>query len=86
MCILEYTAVYTRVHTAVDLERSLKLRSRSSVTAVGSVQPECILGGLRFRGNAIRFFKFVWYFLKRASFGSVFPEKRLELKPFLREN
>ena len=28
----------------------------------GSVQPECILGGLRFQSTAIRFFEFVWYF------------------------
>jgi hypothetical protein len=28
----------------------------------GSVQPGCILGGLRFRSTAIRFFKCVWYF------------------------
>ena len=27
----------------------------------GSVQPGCILGGLRFRSTAIQFFKFVWY-------------------------
>jgi hypothetical protein len=28
----------------------------------GSAQPGCILGGLRFRSTAIRFFKFVWCF------------------------
>jgi hypothetical protein len=28
----------------------------------GSVQPGCILGGVRFRSTAIRFFKLVWYF------------------------
>jgi hypothetical protein len=28
----------------------------------GFVQPGCILGGLRFRSTAIRFFKSVWYF------------------------
>jgi hypothetical protein len=47
----------------------------------GSVQPECILGGLRFRSTAIRFFKFVWYFKHQVLHTSkFFLKKRLELK------
>ena len=44
-----------------------------------SVQPRCILGGLRFRSTAIRFFKSVWCFLT-AGFARETTEERLDLK------
>ena len=47
-------------------EFSRLLNFRESLAAIdikrGSVQPGCILGGLRFPSTAIRFFKFVWCF------------------------
>ena len=44
----------------------------------GSVQAGYILGGPRFRGTAIRFFKFVWYFQQQVL--QFFLKKQLELK------
>ena len=54
---------YTAVHTCNPGFTPLNYRLSYTLSFKrGSVQPGCILGGLRFRSTAIRFFKFVWYF------------------------
>ena len=53
----------------------------------GSVQPGCILGGVRFRSTAVRFFKFAWCFRKigKPYFPRETAETRLDLKSLKRQ-
>ena len=50
----------------------------------GSVQPGCILGGLRFQSSAVWFFKFVWGFQQQIFRGKT-ADRRLDLQSLTRQ-